>query len=387
MNTDDDILAGLPSLLAALDEEHKQASKEAALKGEEIHRLRMQLEQAEKLREAKETEIMEANRTERELLALHALPPATSSLPEAIATVQTAAPQQAQVVLPSGPSEMVRRGTAFGVASASTDAPEPPEAPAPRWGRVLLGACMPHGLPGGAQAILRQVLALFMRISAFAEVRIVITKELTKVDGAERLDDEVQNAARRTQRASLDGSPAEASGVAAARVFSYSDQQQHPYECAAELARWADVLLIAPLCASTLALMNSGIDNDLLLEIVQLWASEKKKGRGGHYWVCQKPFLVCPRMPPERRKQLIVEQQMTALKQTGVTVMPDPGDNATTVHELHGHIEEVVEQTRHHIMQKRGLVQLPPPPPPPPLQQQDQQRQSEGGAKRRRVAS
>ena len=58
--------------------------------------------------------------------------------------------------------------------------------------RVLLGASMPHFL--GSAAVLQLITELHERICSFADVRLVVTEEVTKVQGSESIIDEVLHA-------------------------------------------------------------------------------------------------------------------------------------------------------------------------------------------------
>ena len=84
------------------------------------------------------------------------------------------------------------------------------------------------------------------------------------------------------------------------------------------------MLLISPCCSRTLTGISTGLEHDLLLELAQVWGAVKKQNAHGEYWVPTKPFLVAPRLPAERRNQLIIEKQMRTLEVMGLTVIADP---------------------------------------------------------------
>ena len=75
--------------------------------------------------------------------------------------------------------------------------------------------------------------------------------------------------------------------------FSITDQRHNPYYAAAELARWADVLLIAPMCPATLTAIATGREDDLLLEVVQVRAA-------AHAPPCTRTAIQSPCITPRR---------------------------------------------------------------------------------------
>jgi hypothetical protein len=243
--------------------------------------------------------------------------------------------------------------------------------PQQRLPRLLLGACLPAFLD--AASVLHMVMALYERTRRFAEVRIVVAKNLAKADGADALFDMVDRAANsmqppttanghgRARRNGMDGSGGHgASAPPEAKVFSHSDQRLNPYKCAAELASWADVLLVAPLCAETLKNITGGATDDLLLEVIQLWGSVKKVGPAGtQFHVPVKPFIVAPRMPPGFGHGLIIEKQILLLDEMGVEVMEDPGDASQDDEAEETYVASAVEHVRHAVLKAQGHLQLP----------------------------
>lgn len=71
-----------------------------------------------------------------------------------------------------------------------------------------------------------------------------------------------------------------------------------------ELGKWADVMLIAPLDANTLAKMATGVCDNLLLCTTRAWNLEK-------------PLFFCPAMNTRMWQHPITTQQINILKQWG----------------------------------------------------------------------
>lgn len=76
-----------------------------------------------------------------------------------------------------------------------------------------------------------------------------------------------------------------------------------------ELRKWADVLLIAPLTANTLAKMANGICNNLLMSIVRAWDLNR-------------PVIVAPAMNTNMWEHPYTAQHLGAIRQLGVHVVP-----------------------------------------------------------------
>lgn len=71
-----------------------------------------------------------------------------------------------------------------------------------------------------------------------------------------------------------------------------------------ELGKWADIMLIAPLDANTLAKMATGVCDNLLLCTTRAWNFDK-------------PLFFCPAMNTRMWEHPITEQQIATLKQWG----------------------------------------------------------------------
>ncbi|ALA62458.1 HAL3 domain protein [Turkeypox virus] len=71
-----------------------------------------------------------------------------------------------------------------------------------------------------------------------------------------------------------------------------------------ELRRWADIFIIAPLTANTLAKIANGICDNLLTSIVRAWDISK-------------PLIFCPAMNTLMWEHPITESQIDTLKHMG----------------------------------------------------------------------
>ena len=328
MASEDMVLADLIPRIEDLTRQHAEWSRTASEKGQLIHDLRVDLEVQQKRNEETRQEL-------DRLLAMNTpLPPNGST-----SVAAQGADCQLLVAAESCPN-----------ARASSSAPMS------RPARVIIGACMPHGLVGGSSAVLSQVLDVLGRVSRFADVRLVLTRELAKQPDAERINDRVQDVVVRDAKAANHPSSSAHDGDAPAqdaRVFTWWDMESNPHHCAKELARWGDVLMVSPLCDKTLNSMSNGHDNDLLLELVQMWMRAKKRVPHGSMWVPAKPFTVCPRLPVEARNQLEVEEQLEKLHNMGVDVMEDPMEAASTKDGFAAYVAQLVEHIRHQIITRQ----------------------------------
>ena len=208
--------------------------------------------------------------------------------------------------------------------------------------RVLLGASMPHFL--GAASVLRLIATLHARVCTFADVRIVLMEDATKVSGADALLEEVQRTSRTSKRLS--------DGAQETSVFSKSDQRVNPYHAANALASWADVLLIAPMCMQTLSSVAHHDQRDLLLEVVQQWGTIKQPTA----FRAAKPILAAPRLPVACRGGFSAEKLLLELQRMGVTVVADPAnDDANDAND----VEELVEHVRYAILRAQGMLRDP----------------------------
>lgn len=76
-----------------------------------------------------------------------------------------------------------------------------------------------------------------------------------------------------------------------------------------ELTKWADLLIIAPLDANTLAKMSNGICDNLLTCVIRAWN-------------VMKPLIFCPAMNTRMYEHPITSQQIAILKSFGYREVP-----------------------------------------------------------------
>lgn len=76
-----------------------------------------------------------------------------------------------------------------------------------------------------------------------------------------------------------------------------------------ELSKWADIFLIAPLDANTLAKMSNGICDNLLTCVVRAWQINK-------------PLIVCPAMNTKMYEHPLTSEQLSKLKSWGYHEIP-----------------------------------------------------------------
>ncbi|CAF0878542.1 unnamed protein product, partial [Brachionus calyciflorus] len=105
-------------------------------------------------------------------------------------------------------------------------------------------------------------------------------------------------------------------------IFSFSDEDEwsswskrNDPVLHIELRKWADVFLIAPLGANTLAKISNGICDNLLTSVARAWDIEN---------INTKPVIVCPAMNTCMFKHPLTKTQLTILSdQFGFTLI-DP---------------------------------------------------------------
>uniref|UniRef100_A0A8C9G394 Phosphopantothenoylcysteine decarboxylase n=2 Tax=Pavo cristatus TaxID=9049 RepID=A0A8C9G394_PAVCR len=111
-----------------------------------------------------------------------------------------------------------------------------------------------------------------------------------------------------------------------------------------ELRRWADLMLVAPLDANTLAKLANGICDNLLTCVIRAWDLHK-------------PLLFCPAMNTAMWEHPITAQQVEKLKGFGYTEIPCVVKKLVCGDEGRGAMAEVwtiVESVRR-ILEERGL--------------------------------
>ena len=103
-------------------------------------------------------------------------------------------------------------------------------------------------------------------------------------------------------------------------VFSFSDEDEWSSwkkrsdpVLHIELRKWADILLIAPLDANTLAKLSNGICDNLLTCVNRAWDLEN---------ISSKPIIICPAMNTFMYKHPLTSQQLNLLvNQFGYTLV------------------------------------------------------------------
>ncbi|XP_072201589.1 phosphopantothenoylcysteine decarboxylase isoform X5 [Excalfactoria chinensis] len=111
-----------------------------------------------------------------------------------------------------------------------------------------------------------------------------------------------------------------------------------------ELRRWADLMLVAPLDANTLAKLANGICDNLLTCVIRAWDLHK-------------PLLFCPAMNTAMWEHPITAQQVEQLKGFGYTEIPCVVKKLVCGDEGCGAMAEVwtiVESVRR-VVEERGL--------------------------------
>jgi phosphopantothenoylcysteine decarboxylase len=78
-----------------------------------------------------------------------------------------------------------------------------------------------------------------------------------------------------------------------------------------ELREWADMFLIAPVTANTLAKMACGISDNLLSSVVRAWLLEK-------------PLLIAPAMNTQMWKNPLTKKHLTAIAETYAITLIHP---------------------------------------------------------------
>ncbi|KAK9393906.1 phosphopantothenoylcysteine decarboxylase [Crotalus adamanteus] len=134
------------------------------------------------------------------------------------------------------------------------------------------------------------------------------------------------------------------------RIYSDSDEWQLWKKCTdpvlhIDLRRWADLMLVAPLDANTLAKIANGICDNLLTCVIRAWDVSK-------------PLLFCPAMNTLMWEHPITAQQVGQLKEFGYIEIPcivkklvcgDKGRGAMA------NISSIVEKTEA-VLLERGLL-------------------------------
>ena len=157
---------------------------------------------------------------------------------------------------------------------------------APRRPRVLLG------LSGSVACI--KATQLVSALSAFADVRVVATPAALRFLEADAT----------SAPAALAGAPLYTDAAEWAAWRRVGDTVVH-----IALRRWADVLLVAPLSANSLAKLAAGLCDNLLTCVVRAWDFRK-------------PLLVAPAMNTAMWDSPFTARHLAALAELGVQQLP-----------------------------------------------------------------
>jgi len=76
-----------------------------------------------------------------------------------------------------------------------------------------------------------------------------------------------------------------------------------------ELRKWADIILIAPLTANTLAKISNGLSDNLLTSVIRAWDYNK-------------PFLIAPAMNTLMYTHTLTERQLCFMQSLGAVIIP-----------------------------------------------------------------
>ncbi|XP_065545089.1 phosphopantothenoylcysteine decarboxylase isoform X1 [Lathamus discolor] len=111
-----------------------------------------------------------------------------------------------------------------------------------------------------------------------------------------------------------------------------------------ELRRWADLMLVAPLDANTLAKLANGICDNLLTCVIRAWDLSK-------------PLLFCPAMNTAMWEHPITAQHVEQLKGFGYTEIPCVVKKLVCGDEGRGAMAEVwtIVESVKRILEERGL--------------------------------
>ncbi|XP_001231999.1 phosphopantothenoylcysteine decarboxylase isoform X1 [Gallus gallus] len=100
-----------------------------------------------------------------------------------------------------------------------------------------------------------------------------------------------------------------------------------------ELRRWADLMLVAPLDANTLAKLANGICDNLLTCVIRAWDLHK-------------PLLFCPAMNTAMWEHPITAQQVEQLKGFGYTEIPCVVKKLVCGDEAHSILQELLPRIK-----------------------------------------
>ncbi|KAI9883936.1 MAG: hypothetical protein M1823_004280 [Watsoniomyces obsoletus] len=136
-------------------------------------------------------------------------------------------------------------------------------------------------------------------------IKIVMTENARKFLGHQKDDEEQISALDRLRQESH-----------VEAIYFDEDEWRVPWTRGAdilhiELRRWADLLLIAPLSANSLAKITMGMSDNLLLSVVRAWDTKGTTETTGY----QKRILVAPAMNVAMWMHPITEKQIRVLEE------------------------------------------------------------------------
>ncbi|MED6134278.1 hypothetical protein PIB30_035548 [Stylosanthes scabra] len=115
--------------------------------------------------------------------------------------------------------------------------------------------------------------------------------------------------------------------------------QKHSYGLHVELQKWADIMVIAPMSANTMAKMLGGLCDNLLTCIIRIWDYKK-------------PLYAAPSMEPSMWDTPLTVTQIQSLHKLGIIVITDIGKITDGLY-IHEHVA-VSEYVRLNYLGKSG---------------------------------
>lgn len=128
-------------------------------------------------------------------------------------------------------------------------------------------------------------------------------------------------------------------------VFTHAvHDQKNTWNNHVELALWADLLLIAPTTANTIAKMSTGICDNLLQAV---------------YLSAKCPIIVAPAMDLDMFAHFTTKQNLSFLEKNGVQILPSPAGELASGLSGEGRMEEPdkIAEYIEHFFKKKSLFQ------------------------------
>ena len=279
--------------LEELQRSQEDVAKRAGSLSQEIFRLREQLYQETGKRAAK-LQAMQAARLASEPALSQLAVSSDSDYHVNNMVNDDVAMSEAQAMQSSVSSHVDGTPSTVGMVAASSRAA--------RRARLVLGVCLPRFLE--AQAVLDFAVQLHKRTCVFADVVVVGSEEMSdKLDGAESFERALLGDSKRVRESYEDAQETQ--------LFTAEDGRRAvdghvTHDAAESIAKWGDVLCIAPLCSKYVGRLVSSTDEDLLSELAQVWGYTKHADA----YLPTKPFIVAPRVNPMAKHHPGLEQQL-----------------------------------------------------------------------------